>query len=84
MSSFCKRTHNTHTQTHTYTASCMEPTLQALPGAQAAATSTRPELRRGVLMVLPSGMTVLDVAVIHPVASSYVQAVQTVGSAAAV
>ena len=35
-------------------------------------------------MVLPSGMTVVDVSVIHPAASSYVQAARTVGGAAAV
>ena len=35
-------------------------------------------------MLLPSGMTVVDGSVIHPAASSYLQAPRTVGSAVAV
>lgn len=65
-------------------ASSVEPTLRTLPGSQSAAISTRPESRGDVLMVLPSGMTVVDVSVIHPAASSYLQAARTVGGAAAV
>ena len=65
-------------------ASSVEPTLRTLPGAQAAAISTRPESRGDVLMVLPSGMTVVDVSIIHPAASFYLQAARTVGGAAAV
>ena len=65
-------------------ASSVEPTLQALPGAQAAAISARPESRGDVLMGLPSGMIVVEVTIILPAASTYLQAIRTVGGAAAV
>ena len=48
------------------------------------ATLIRTESCRDVLMVLPSGMTVVEVSVMHPAASSYVQAARTLGSEAAV
>jgi hypothetical protein len=65
-------------------ASSKEPVLRHLPGAQSAANANRPDSRGDLLLVLPSGLTVADVSVVHPAAPSYVTAAQTAGGAAAV
>jgi len=65
-------------------ASTVEPALRALPGAHAAAAGARPESRGDLLLVLPGGLTVADVSVIHPAAATYLQAARTAGGAAAV
>jgi hypothetical protein len=64
-------------------ASSKEPVLRRLRGEQAAANATRPDSRGDLLLVLPSGLTVADVSVIHPAAATYVQAAQAAGGAAA-
>jgi hypothetical protein len=64
-------------------ATSAEPVLRQLPGAQASANANRPDSRGDILLVLPSGVTVADVSVIHPAASTYVRAARTEGGAAA-
>jgi hypothetical protein len=64
-------------------ASSVEPVLRRLPGAQASANANRPDSRGDILLVLPGGLTVADVSVVHPAASTYVQAARSVGGAAA-
>jgi hypothetical protein len=65
-------------------ATSAEPVLRPLRGVQAAAIANRPESRGDILLVLPDGLTVADVSVVHPAAPTYVAAAaQTDGSAAA-
>ena len=60
-----------------------EPLLRRLPGAQANANANRPDSRGDILLVLPSGLTVADVSVIHPAASTNLRYARTAGGAAA-
>jgi hypothetical protein len=64
-------------------ASSAEPAMRSLPGVQASAVANSPESRGDILMVLPDGLTVTDVSVIHPAAASYVRAARVEGGAAA-
>ena len=64
-------------------ASSVEPLLHSLPGAHAAAIADRPESRGDILLVLPDGLTVVDVSVVHPAASTYMHAARVEGGAAA-
>jgi hypothetical protein len=65
-------------------ASSVEPALRPLRGAQAAALTNRHDARGDILLVLPEALTVIDVSIIHPAASTYVrQAAGTDGAAAA-
>jgi hypothetical protein len=65
-------------------ASSAEPVLRPLRGAQAAALSSRQDARGDILLVLPEALTVIDVSIIHPAASTYMgQAASTDGGAAA-
>ena len=57
--------------------------MRSLPGVQASAVANSPESRGDILMVLPDGLTVTDVSVIHPAAASYVRAARVEGGAAA-
>ena len=63
-------------------ASSVEPTIRTLPGAQATAVANRPDSRGDILFMMPSGLTVADVSVIHPASTTYVHAAQTTGGAA--
>ena len=64
--------------------STAEPLIRQLPGAQGAAAAARPDSRGDLLLILPSGLTVVDISVIHPAAASYVRAAaRSAGSAAA-
>jgi hypothetical protein len=62
--------------------SSVEPAIHALPGAQAA-PHVRPLSRGDILVVLPEGLTVCDVSVVHPAASSYAHQARVPGGAAA-
>jgi hypothetical protein len=65
-------------------ATSAEPVLRPLRGVQAAALANRPESRGDILLVLPDALTIADISVVHPAASTYVAgAAQTDGSAAA-
>jgi hypothetical protein len=65
-------------------ASSVEPVLRPLRGAQAAALTNRQEERGDILAVLPDAVTVIDVSIVHPAASTYMrQAASTEGAAAA-
>jgi hypothetical protein len=66
-------------------ASSLEPAIHALPGARAAAVSAgHPDSRGDILLILPEGLTVADVTVVHPCAPTYVHAARVEGGAAAV
>ena len=62
--------------------SSVEPAINALPGAQAA-PNVRPLSRGDILVVLPDGLTVCDVSVVHPAAASYAAQARVPGGAAA-
>jgi hypothetical protein len=64
-------------------ASSAEPMLRRLPGAQASANADRPDSRGDILLVLPSGLTVADVSVVHPAANTNRRAARVEGGAAA-
>ena len=64
-------------------ASSAEPVVGALPGGQAAANANRPESRGDGLFVMPDALTIVDVSVVHPAASTYLRLAQTDGGAAA-
>ena len=64
-------------------ASSVEPTLRVLPGVQAAPIAAHSAARGDILLVLPGGLTVADISVVHPCAPSFVQLAQTEGGAAA-
>ena len=67
------------------TASSLEPAIRALPGARGAAVSARHTDSRGdILLILPDGLTVVDISVVHPCASTYVRAARVAGGAALV
>jgi hypothetical protein len=74
-------------------ASALEPPLRRLPGLADSATARqriaadgsplRPEARGDILMVLPRGITISDISVIHPLSiNTLPRAATTVGAAA--
>ena len=63
-------------------ASSMEPTIRTLPGVQATAVSNQPDSREDILFMIPSGLTVADVYVLHPASTTHVHTAQTMGGAA--
>lgn len=66
-------------------ATSLEPVLRPLQGSQSAAIANRPESRGDILLALQDALTVVDVSVVHPAASTYVNAAaRAEGSAAAV
>ena len=62
--------------------SSVEPEINKLPGFRAA-PNVRPQSRGDILVVLPEGLTVCDVSVVHPAASTYVHKARFPGGAAA-
>ena len=61
---------------------CVMDIPVALPGAQAA-PNVRPLSRGDIFVVLPEGLTVCDVSVVHPAASTYAHQARVPGGAAA-
>ena len=64
-------------------ATSLEPQLQPLRGGRAAAIAAREDARGDVLVVLPEGLTVVDISVIHPASDSNATAAATNAGAAA-
>ncbi len=63
-------------------ATSIEPRMHALRGAQAARIADAPGSRGDIVMNLNDGLSVADVAVVHPAADSYLRLAQTIGGAA--
>ena len=66
-------------------ATSLEPVLRPLQGSQSTAIAKRPESRGDIWLALQDALTLVDVSVVHPAASTYViAAARAEGSAAAV
>jgi hypothetical protein len=70
-------------------ASALEPPLRRLPGLEAGSgtaadgSATRVEARGHILMVLPQGIAIADISVVHPLSTHLLQrAASTAGAAA--
>jgi hypothetical protein len=64
-------------------ASTAEPLLRSLPGFQQSGVVAQDQTRGDILSVLATGVEIADVSVVHPAATTFLQAARVPGGAAA-